>query len=419
MKYMKKAAILMLVVMMTMAITITSSAEKVKLVWTTCCAQTDRHALFKDIAEQYMAKNPNVEVEWMYPAGNYTDNMKTYYAAGAAPDVIWIGGDIWVFANLFLPLDELVAKDAGAKAINPAILRLSQFEGKQIGLPYGANSHTMMYNKDHFGEAGLAYPHVNWTFDDLQRMAKVLTRDTNGDGQPDRWGVHLYAVTQWGLTAGGDFYTPDGRKAQFANPVTIDMLQFAADAVSGKLGISPVPEDAQAGLKGLVSIRNLGIFDVPAYRQAPFDWDVIKFPAWVHNNQRYENTFVSLENWAIFNTTKHPKEAMDFVSFLLSREVMQQITTAGIVIPTQSIMTPSFVQSSPPANLKAFIEVLDHGHRISNTHPYGRDITTWMNSQTTWRNIWNGTVPTRIALPELQEQINIMLDEYWASVGAN
>ena len=412
---MKKLVYLLMLVLV-LSVVGPVSAEKVTLKWTTCCSQVARHTLFTAIAEQYMAQNPNVQIEWMYP-GSYTKNMQTYFAAGAAPDVMWIGGDIWLFADLLLPLDDIAQNDANIAGIAPALINSQRWMGKQIGLPYGANSGTMMFNKDHFDKAGLATPAEKWTFDDLYRMAKQLTIDTNGDGASDQYGVHLYDVQSWAFGIGGDFYTPDQRQVRIANPVTISFVQWAADIINGAGGVSLIPESKDAAIKGIASMRPISVSDVAALKLAPFAWDVQKMPSYIYGGQRYDHSTSGLEDWAIPASTKYPEEAKAFVRFLFSKEVMQQITASGIVVPTPRSFAGQYAATpAPPANLMAFIDAYAYSHQGAMSHPYGRALWSWWTTDASiWANMWTGTVAAKSVLPEVQIKLNMMLDEYWAS----
>jgi multiple sugar transport system substrate-binding protein len=45
------------------------------------------------------------------------------------------------------------------------------------------------YNKNLFDQAGVAYPQAGWSWDDFLKAAQALTKDTNGDGATDQYGV--------------------------------------------------------------------------------------------------------------------------------------------------------------------------------------------------------------------------------------
>jgi multiple sugar transport system substrate-binding protein len=163
-------------------------AQKTKLVWTSCCGQPDRMELFSNLANQYMATNPDVEIDHIYPAGNYGQTLLTWIAGGAGADVMWIGGALWSFVDLLLPLDDLMAKDRNVAAIHPGLARMFRWDGKQIALPFGVNTHVIAYNKDLFSASGVAFPTSTWVLSDIVTMGRRLVKDTDGDGTPDVWG---------------------------------------------------------------------------------------------------------------------------------------------------------------------------------------------------------------------------------------
>jgi ABC-type glycerol-3-phosphate transport system substrate-binding protein len=47
------------------------------------------------------------------------------------------------------------------------------------------------YNRDLFDAAGLPYPDSAWTWETMLSMARRLTRDTDGDGAPDTYGIFI------------------------------------------------------------------------------------------------------------------------------------------------------------------------------------------------------------------------------------
>ncbi|HHW08668.1 MAG TPA: sugar ABC transporter substrate-binding protein [Firmicutes bacterium] len=415
---MRKAARFGLFVMvLVMVLSSAVVAEKTKLVWATCCSQTERHTLFKELAKQYMDQHPDIEIEWIYPTGNYTNNIMTWIVAGTAPDVFWIGASVYSFYNLLMPLNDLVAKDPDIALINPMVLAQGAFAGRQICLPFGANAHTMFYNKDLLGTAGLGNPGWNWTFDDMVTMARRLQRDLNGDGEPDQYGIDFNTIEWSAILWGGNYYTDDGRKAQFANPVSIASTQLFVDLRNGVIPgyVPPTKRQANGSLTGQVAMRNVGIFDLPAHRQATFNWDIQRLPAFVYDGKEYRFTYNTIEGWSIPGNTKHPEEAKAFLAWLFSKEVRQQIAASRIVIPTQRDVVDRFINApAPPSNWNAFIDALNWGNQLSLNHPDGTSIHNWMTSQKLWKDMWANAVPAAVALPEIQTGVNQLLDEFWA-----
>ena len=128
----KRLALFLAVLLMWVCVIGPVGAQKTKIMWTTCCGQPDRMELFNKLASQYMAANPDVEIEHVYPSGNYAQTLLTWIAGGAGADVMWIGGALWSFVDLLLPLNDLV------KDRNMLIHPSQEFSLEGRSRPYGS-----------------------------------------------------------------------------------------------------------------------------------------------------------------------------------------------------------------------------------------------------------------------------------------
>lgn len=414
--------IVMLVILSLLSVTQALAKEEVVLRWTTCCNQLDRHELFQAWARRFEARNPDIKIEWEYPAGNYGNVILTRIVGGAGPDVMWIGGAYSELSDLFATVDDM--RSGPLKDVMPQVFPLFSWDGRLGAAPFGANSVPFFVNQRLFAEAGLKTPSSNWTWDDFIVMAKRLTMDLDGDGEFDRWGFdiqsggYVYTALSWG----GIPYSSDSRKVTFNNPVTVAATQILADLVSNKYGPYQAPASlggfAQVAQSGVVGMVAGGVWGVPALRQLPEDeWEGIPFPAVDYGGKLYRNSYISGEAWAISKTTAHPKEARKFIEFLLEREQMREFARLGAIIPSQQSVAREFFypSSSKPQNMAAFLECLEMGKPIINTHPAGTDVINRAGS--VWSELWAGTIPASAALEQMEKLANAVFDEFWASKG--
>ncbi|MGF6232704.1 multiple sugar transport system substrate-binding protein [Inquilinus ginsengisoli] len=167
-----------------------------------------------DLVARFEAANPGIEVEAEnIPWNSYYDNLYTAIAGGNAPDAAMVK----LFAQPRLvemgalePLDDRVAGWDGKADLQDDLLKINGGpDGKQYYLPVQYVVSYLYYRADLFAEAGLQPPK---TCDDFAKAAKALTRDTNGDGQPDIWGFGFRGgkggYDHWGpfvLSAGAKF----------------------------------------------------------------------------------------------------------------------------------------------------------------------------------------------------------------------
>lgn len=108
-----------------------------------------------------------------------------------------------------------------------------------LALPTGVHTRLVAYRQDMFEEAGLSGAPT--TLDELVEDAKALTKDTDGDGQNDVWGLGLYLGPQRATVElsfapllwhfGGDLWDPKTKEATFASEAGVQAAQFLYDLI--------------------------------------------------------------------------------------------------------------------------------------------------------------------------------------------
>lgn len=98
-------------------------------------------------------------------------------------------GDIGIFEDLYKYIDKAALRD-----ILPAYLNAYTIEKRLLAIPLLGQSGAFLYNKKAFSEVGLSAPNQNWTWaKDFYQAARKLSRDTNGDGIPERAGLAAWS----------------------------------------------------------------------------------------------------------------------------------------------------------------------------------------------------------------------------------
>ncbi len=179
-KMMKKAIALGLIATMSMsAATIVHAEDKVTLRvlnW----GNTDEEKIANDAIARFNEENPNVKVEQTcVPVESWSDFIQkwiTMSTSGEAPDVISLGLEavnMAVSNDLLLPLDDIIAGDEELTAKKdqyaPSLLDGFSSGDSLYGLPNGAQTMVVYYNKHMFDDAGLEYPQDGWTWGSVQR----------------------------------------------------------------------------------------------------------------------------------------------------------------------------------------------------------------------------------------------------------
>ncbi|MBF0845750.1 extracellular solute-binding protein, partial [Streptococcus danieliae] len=105
-------------------------------------------------------------------------------------------------AGAFKPLDGFQGKEAEA-LYYPVAYQSGLYKGQSFALPLESNPIMMCVNQDLLEQEGLAIPETAWTLEDLYRLCQKLTKDTNGDGIIDQFGITDYSWQQALVAYGG------------------------------------------------------------------------------------------------------------------------------------------------------------------------------------------------------------------------
>lgn len=140
-------------------------------------------------------------------------------------------------------------------------------KGLLYGVPSLSDSTPLTYRKDWFAEAGIAEPPKTW--EEFLTVCKKMTRDTNGDGFPERYGYAFASIPEGGQLSdywmlfvyswGADLLTEDYKPA-FNNRKGIEATQFMADLLHKHKVVPPgvltygIPQAFDAYKKGITAM---------------------------------------------------------------------------------------------------------------------------------------------------------------------
>ncbi|CTQ34611.1 ABC transporter substrate-binding protein [Jannaschia rubra] len=115
----------------------------------------------QEIADRFIAANPDVSIDFQAPAPDYDEGLVSVIRqnlAGDPPDVFMAGshllGDL-VARDMVQPLDDMIGDtDLNAEGYTDAVLAFTQVNGTQYGLPWTSSTPVMFYNAELVEQAG-------------------------------------------------------------------------------------------------------------------------------------------------------------------------------------------------------------------------------------------------------------------------
>ena len=185
------------------------------------------------ICDAYTAKNPDVTIEVQVTSWNeYWTKLEAAAESNTMPDIFWMHTNQILYYSDFGMLADVtdLYNDVEADYYQNHFSEISignaqGSNGRMYGVPKDKDNIFLVYNKEMFDAAGVAYPDENWTWDDLT-AASAQIYDKTG-----KYGFMAYNDDQMGYwsfvyQAGGCILTEDKTKAGFDQPGTKKGMEF-------------------------------------------------------------------------------------------------------------------------------------------------------------------------------------------------
>ena len=178
-----------------------ASGDKVQIRWFVGLGtgtNPEQVTVQEEVVSDFNASQDRIElVLEIVPYDSARDTLATQIASGAGPDIVgpvgWGGSN--GFYGQWLDLTPYIESSGfDTSVFDPALVKFYQTEEGQVGLPFAVFPGAVYYIPAMFDEAGLNYPpqkygdkyvmpdgtEVDWNWETLTEIAKLLTVDVNG-----------------------------------------------------------------------------------------------------------------------------------------------------------------------------------------------------------------------------------------------
>ena len=392
------------------------------------------------VSKDYMAKNPNVTVKVTAiadPGNNLYPKLQTMFAGGTPPDVSSFQGWEWQTysdKNLLVPLDDYIKKSNLMNIYPDGVSSVevsTQRKGKRYLAPLQMATMVMFYAKKPFQDAGIPFPKDDWTFDQFLEIAKKLTK---ADGTNKMYGYQAngswFRDIGWIVGTGKREFDNivDPKKAMFSQPDVANMVQIVASDVYNTLKISPTPADQSGGANtiqtGNCAMKYEGPWFLPQLNtpklredKKAVEFDVVLMPTFKDPNRTHRGWS---EGVALPKTSKSPDPSWDFVAFMAGEEGNRTYSQTSGRIPNSAKLVkeswiPYIKETHGVTNGQAFLDAFTKGQIDVVSGVPRSKMWSEVVKPVGWDTMMAGKAKATEALPKVDEALNKVLDEYWAS----
>lgn len=315
-------------------------------------------ALYQEIFAEFSEANPDTTIDLVIGGhGDIGQRVVAAASVGADLGVIQVPPrdmQSFIQAGYLMPLDDVVDKIGADQFRDAALLRGD--DGHVYALCYaGGVQGTLWTRTDLLNDAGLEPP---TTYEELLAAAKAMTKDTNGDGNIDVYGIGLPVGSDGATDARftnflyqncGDYFDKQGNLA-FNKPQVLDavkryveLVQYAPPDVTGWSWF----DGMDAFLAGKIAMHpyggRLGVRLETANPEMRANTKVVKIPV----GDKTEAVQAGCDYLSVFNSTLYPEEAKNFLEFFFTGDRLSRflLTVPGHLIPPTDDLATTILSS--------------------------------------------------------------------------
>ena len=368
----RRSAVALVLVLLSVAAACDDGQDKVTRITVMVSGDPEEIEAYRAVITAFNRSQTGIDAE-LLPFADRDDlivRLSTSIAGGEPPDLFLMN---YRYYGQFATRDALEPVDTyleGSEASSAGdffgtAMKPFQWQGRQVCLPQNVSSLVVYYNADRFAEAGLPLPAEGWTWDDMVRSARALTRDDDGDGTTDVYGLGVdteiirLAPLIW--SNGGSLVDDEAAPTRFDfdAPAVTAMQRFID--LRSLHEVTPTDEEAESeDLETRFLNDRLGMLMesrrvVPTLRTiSSFGWDVAPFPG-----MRERVSVLHSDAYCITAGSDAKDASWRFIEFALGPEGQRITAEAGRTVPSLRSVADSDAFLDPaalPSHSEVFLD---------------------------------------------------------------
>ncbi len=290
----------------------------------------ERVTISQEAIDLYESRNPGIKVnpEVSGGAGDHFVKVDTQLAGGNGPDIIQMGGNIYDYEDVLLPLDVYAGNALNVDVIDPSAVASGTIYGDLKGVSTGVTMPSLVINKTLIEEAGAPLPAKSMTYAEFRDYLVML----KGKLPKGVYPMQDIGVTSSSSTAFGYWTryngTPLYDAATNSTAVTAAAAQKYLELFKDYRdnGLIP-PADIAAGygennadnaaiIAGKAAISFLFTNQLSGYQAATTDeLDLIEFPGAAATKALWQ---APSQFYTVNKDSKNAEETVKFINFLVN-----------------------------------------------------------------------------------------------------
>ena len=394
----------------------------------------------KQLIPVFESENPGIKVKLIEaPFDQFDTKIQTMLASKTPLDLAthngWTGFGARLANDQLLDLTPYIQKSnfsAENNGIPKSTLDIWMVNGKTYAIPVHIFPSFMLYNKDLFDKAGLAYPPTSWddpdwTWDKMVDYAKKLTKN------PDNPTTAEYGLI-WDWASGGYEQLPQyfgnmtfdeeaftsnsgfASKAFFDTPEVIAAYQKVID-LTFKLKVSPTAATTEAMggsafFAGKAAMLVGGGWNISGTDELKFKVGIAAIPKGGNENVR---DVLWIDPYWIFKSSKAPEAAFKYITFLVRDDIQKKMIEASDGLPPSNYKVldtyaPFFKNIKPEELMAVYEGGVKYGYEgMSHLMPDASSLNTLLTNE--MAPMFNEGKSAESILPIVQKKV----EQYIAS----
>lgn len=352
------------------------------------------YRILDDAIEKFEKQHPGVKVEYVSGIlkGDYSEWLAERLLAGDAPDVFFVlkeDFDNFAVIGALKDLTPLIESDEkfDKDIFYSSAYAYGKYDGTQYSLPYECTPKLMFMNKTILKNEKLPIPDKEWTWDEFYEICKRVTRDTDGNGTMDQFGVVEYTWKEAFESNGVRLFNEEGTECYLSDNNVETALNFIEKLSALNSGYNVTTKDFDLGN---VVFQPMSFSEYRAYKPYPlsikkysgFEWGCIPMPSGPdgENVSTLDTLLIAMNA-----NSRHTEYAWDFMKLLTcDAEIQAQIFDYSEGVSVLKEVTESdetlryLIESSGDSNilnLEILSEAIENAVVAPRFRNYGKVMT--------------------------------------------